>query len=178
MGDGASIGTVTITVCRERDVELLERYMPSPGRNRFHARRFARQEQGLSTYLVAWLDERPVGSGAILWGGCGAVEVRRRYADCPELGGLGVWPPELRSRGIGTALIRAAEARVRERGHGMIGLGVNDDNHAAAALYLRLGYQETGCHYLDRYDYVETDGVIRQAADPTRFLVKPLDETS
>ncbi|MEV0399696.1 GNAT family N-acetyltransferase [Actinoallomurus sp. NPDC050550] len=152
--------------------------MPSPGRNRFHARRFARQEQGLSTYLVAWLDERPVGSGAILWDGCGAVEVRRRYADCPELGGLGVWPPELRSRGIGTALIRAAEARVRERGHRMIGLGVNDDNHAAAALYLRLGYQETGCQYLDRYDYVGTDGVIRQAADPTRFLVKPLDETS
>ncbi|GAA4631014.1 hypothetical protein GCM10023196_058650 [Actinoallomurus vinaceus] len=57
----------------------------------------------------------------------------------------------------------------------MIGLGVNDDNLAAAALYLRLGYQETGCHYLDRYDYVDTDGTIRQAADPTRFLVKTLN---
>ena len=39
----------------------------------------------------------------------------------------------------------------------------------------RLGYQETGCHYLDRYDYIDTDGVRRQAADPTRFLIKPLE---
>ncbi|WP_345441045.1 hypothetical protein [Actinoallomurus vinaceus] len=111
MAEGASIGPVTITVCREQDVELLERHVPSPGRNRFHARRFARQEQGLSTYLVAWLEDTPVGSGAILWDGCGAAEVRRCYPDCPELGGLGVWPPELRSLGVLTMEVGDGDTR-------------------------------------------------------------------
>ncbi|WP_345469390.1 GNAT family N-acetyltransferase [Actinoallomurus oryzae] len=166
---------VRIIVCREEDVDRLELRIPSPGENRLHARRFGRQQEGLSTYLVAWLNDVPVGSGEIRWGGCAAAEVQAAYPGCPEVNGLSVWPPELRSQGIGTALLRAAEQRVREHGDALIGLGVNDDNPAAAALYLRLGYQETGCHYLDRYDYLDADGARHQAADPSRFLVKPVD---
>lgn len=165
---------VRIAVCRAEDVEVLERHMPSPGANRLHARRFAGQQRGAGPLLVAWMGERPVGSCQVLWDGCAAQEVRRRHPGCPELSGLGVWPPSLRSRGIGTALVHAAEAAARERGHHRLGLGVGEDNHAAAALYLRLGYRETGCHYLDRYEYLDADGVAHQAADPTRFLVKPL----
>ena len=41
-----------------------------------------------------------------------------------------------------------------QRGYHHIGLGVDDQNLRAAALYLRLGYQETGCRYLDRYHYI------------------------
>jgi ribosomal protein S18 acetylase RimI-like enzyme len=55
-----------------------------------------------------------------------------------------------------------------------IGLGVDDHNHRAASLYLRLGYRETDCHYLDRYEYVDGGGVELQVADPCRFLVKQL----
>lgn len=148
--------------------------MPSPGRTRRHAERFDRQERGLTTFLTAWADGVPVGTAQILWEGCAAPEVQACFPGCPELNGLGIWPPELRSRGIGTALIRATEQRVHDAGHALIGLGVDDDNHRAAALYLRIGYRETGCRYLDRYAFLDADGVRQEVADPARFLVKEL----
>ncbi|NDU74062.1 GNAT family N-acetyltransferase [Actinomadura sp. DSM 109109] len=153
---------------------MLESRIPSPGRTRRHAARFEQQRRGLTTFLIAWDGTVPVGTGQILWRGCAAPEVSRRYPGCPELNGLGIWPPELRSRGIGSAIIDAAEALVRRRGHDQIGLGVDDDNERAAALYLRLGYQETGCHYLDRYHYIDDQGARHEVADPARFLVKQL----
>jgi ribosomal protein S18 acetylase RimI-like enzyme len=48
--------------------------------------------------------------------------------------------PELRSRGIGTALMAAAEELVSSRGFGAIVLGVEDSNPRARRLYERLGY--------------------------------------
>jgi GNAT superfamily N-acetyltransferase len=163
-----------IRQCREGDLARLEVHMPSPGRTRRHATRFERQRQGLSTYLVAWADDVPIGVGEVVWTGCAAPEVRRRYPDCPELNGLEVWPPRWRSRGVGTAIVRTAESLARERGHDRIGLGVDDDNPRAAVLYDRLGYEETGCRYLDRYHYVDEQGRRHDVADPARFLVKDL----
>jgi RimJ/RimL family protein N-acetyltransferase len=165
---------VNIQECREQDLELLEARMPSPGQTRRHAIRFERQQRGLSTYLIAWVDDVPVGTGEILWQGCAAPEVTQRYSRCPELNGLAVWPAELQSQGIGTAVVRAAEARAHERGYHQIGLGVTDDNPRAAALYQRLGYQETGCRYLDRYHHLDDHGHRHDVADPARFLVKQL----
>ncbi|HWG02067.1 MAG TPA: hypothetical protein VG164_09525 [Trebonia sp.] len=42
------------------------------------------------------------------------------------------------------------------------------------ALYLRLGFQETGCHYLDRYFAIDDQGLRHDFADPTRFLIRKL----
>jgi GNAT superfamily N-acetyltransferase len=112
--------------------------------------------------------------GEIQWDGCAAPEVRQRYPSCLELNGLEVWPAELRSQGIGTALVHTAEDLARQRGYHQLGLGVNDHNHRAAALYLRLGFQETGCHYLDCCHYIDDNGMLHEVADPARFLVKPL----
>ncbi|MEV4947080.1 GNAT family N-acetyltransferase [Streptomyces sp. NPDC053755] len=160
--------------CREEDLDVLESHIPSPGRTLRHAKRFERQRRGLATFLVAWSDGVPVGTTQILWQGCDAAAVQARHPACPEVNGLVVWPPRLRSRGIGSALVHAAEERARRHGRPRIGLGVDDRNHRAAALYLRLGYQETGCHYLDRYHYLDADGVRHEVADACRFLVKPL----
>jgi GNAT superfamily N-acetyltransferase len=165
---------VDIRECRAGDVEVLETSDPSPGLTRYHARRFERQEKGLSTYLIAWADGVPVGRCEIRWCGCDAPEVNERFPDCPELNGLEVWPAALRSHGIGTALISAVECRVRDRGYALLGLGVNDDNPRAAALYLRLGFRETACHYFDRYFGIDDQGRRLDFADPTRFLVKEL----
>ncbi|GAA3782132.1 hypothetical protein GCM10022403_015840 [Streptomyces coacervatus] len=93
--------------------------------------------------------------------------------DCPEIGGLGVRPEELRSRGIGTQLIGAAEELARERGLYKVGIGVGRDNPRAAALYARLGYRPV-VDYLDRCAYVGTDGVKRECVDPCTFLIKRL----
>jgi GNAT superfamily N-acetyltransferase len=159
-----------ITDCRAADVALLERYIGSAGATSFHARRFARQEAGECTYLVAWQEGRPVGHTELRWIGCAAPEVT---TDCPEIGGLGVWPEGLRSRGIGTALIRAAEDLARDRGMAAVGIGVGKDNPRAAALYARLGYR-TLVDYLDRYSYEDRDGTTRECVDACTFLVKDL----
>ena len=44
-------------------------------------------------------------------------------------------------RGIGTALVHAAEALAAERGYGAVELGVEDSNPGARRLYERLGYR-------------------------------------
>ncbi|WP_086830228.1 GNAT family N-acetyltransferase [Allokutzneria sp. NRRL B-24872] len=165
---------VTVRPCQHQDIAALQTHIPTPGQPARHATRFERQQDGQSTFLIAWLDNRPVGAGEIFWNGCTAPEINKHYPTCPELNGLDVWPPELRSHGIGTALISAAESLVRQRGFHHIGLGVDDENSQAAALYLRLGYQETGLRYLDRYQYTDNDGNLYDIADPARFLVKQL----
>lgn len=167
---------VTIHACRERDLALLRAHIPTPGQPDRHDTRFERQQRGHSTFLIAWIDDLPVAAGEIFWNGCAAPEINQHYPDCPELNGLEVWPPERRSQGIGTALITAAEDLARQRGYHQIGLGVDDRNTRAAALYLRLGYHETGRHYLDRYHYTDSDGTRQDVADPARFLVKTLQQ--
>ncbi|MEU6146443.1 GNAT family N-acetyltransferase [Streptomyces sp. NPDC047081] len=162
-----------ITVCRAADVALLDRYIGTAGAVSFHARRFAEQEAGRSTYLVAWLDGRPVGHLEMRWGGCADPGVRAACPGCPEIGALGVWPDELRSRGIGTALVHAAEELARERGLSVVGVGVGEDNPRAAALYARLGYRPL-LGYIGRWSYEDTDGVTHEYADPCTFLTKEL----
>ena len=164
---------MNIRECREEDLAVLEASRPSRGRTGY-ARRFERQRQGLSTYLIAWVDGIPIGRGEILWQGCAAPEVSQRYPQCPELNGVEVWPAERRSQGIGTAIIGVAEACAHVRGYHQIGLGVTDDNPRAAALYQRLGYHDAGCRCVDRYHYLDDYGRRHYIADLARFLIKQL----
>ena len=138
-----------IQQCREADLELLETHMPSPGWTRRHDQRFERQQQAPA---------QPDRLGRSHPGRIGRDLVARmpspRSAPAllplPRVQRLG---SQTRTAvpGIGTAIVHAAETLARRRGYQQIGLGVDDHNHRAAALYLRLGYRETGCHYTDRY---------------------------
>jgi hypothetical protein len=93
------------------------------------------QDQGHSTFLVAVSipDGVPVGTGEIRWDGCEAPVVRATRP-APALNGLEVWPTELRSHGIGTAIFHTAYGLAHQSGHHQLGLGVNDHNHRTAAL--------------------------------------------
>ncbi|MGW2560760.1 GNAT family N-acetyltransferase [Streptomyces sp. NPDC001514] len=162
-----------ITPCRADDVPLLDLHMPSSSADSHHAARYARQEAGESTYLVARRDGVPVGHGEVRWTGCAAPEVRAVHGDCPELNGLAVWPEELQGQGIGTALVHAAESLARARGRSELGLGVDLDNARAAALYARLGYEPT-VSYTDHWAYLDEEGGRHECADPCTFLVKRL----
>jgi len=68
------------------------------------------------------------------------------YEEKPEAGVI--WTlsvrRELRSLGIGTVLISAAEDRIRARGLRRAEVGVEENNPRARALYERLGYQAYG----------------------------------
>ncbi|RDS81622.1 GNAT family N-acetyltransferase [Dyella monticola] len=52
--------------------------------------------------------------------------------------------PQARGKGVGTALIEAAEATARQRHCHMLRLEVRTDNHSAIRLYERLGYERLG----------------------------------
>jgi ribosomal protein S18 acetylase RimI-like enzyme len=162
-----------ISQCREEDLELLDQHMPFREGVSLHQARYARQQEGVVDFLVAWRDRLPIGHCEVRWEGCAAPEVRAVHPGCPEVNGLGVWPETLRSQGIGTALIREAERLAAGRGCRVIGLGVEKNNPRASALYRRLGYH-TSMPYLDCWSYQDGSGVGHRVADACFFMVKPL----
>lgn len=155
--DGEVSGGVVVRPCVPADVPVIEGREP-PGRGYARAT-FARQTSGDCCYLVAWLDDEPVGSG----------ELERTVP--PELKNLHV-VPRLRGCGIGTALIEAAEALAVD--HGRIRIAVADDNPAARRLYSRLGYRATGESVTYSYEYVDDDGTPRAATETSIVLEKTL----
>ncbi|WP_210771280.1 GNAT family N-acetyltransferase [Streptomyces albidus (ex Kaewkla and Franco 2022)] len=160
--------------CREEDVMLLEEHMPFAGAApSSHVPRFARHRKGVSTLLVAWREDVPIGSCEVLWDGCEAPEVRAVQAGCPEIKGLGQWPETLRSQRVGTALISAAEQLVCRRGIDCVGLGVEKNNPRTESLYKRLGYSPA-TPYLDCWSYQDSAGLTHRVADACTFMVKQL----
>jgi GNAT superfamily N-acetyltransferase len=160
---------VQISECRPRDLDLLAAALPTAA-PRAHHLRFERQLAGQSTILIAWIDGTPAGHAEVRWDG---NDVGDPFQDCPQVHAMEVWPAALRSQGIGTALLAEAESRARSRGLDQLGLGIADSNWRAAALYLRLGFRETGCRFFDHHE-VRDGGRTRWVSEPCRFLVKPL----
>lgn len=88
-------------------------------------------------------------------GACGFVEVgERSYAEGCESSPVayleGWWvDPDARRRGVGAALVRAAEAWARERGHRELASDTTLDNVGSQRAHLALGFVEVerGVHY-------------------------------
>ena len=113
------------------------------GERHWFTDRLARQQRGGGVVLVAWLEGRPVGEVFLDCGPATEPEVRRQLPGVPQLDHLEVAGP-FWGRGIGTALIRAAEDTARQLGYERIALGVGLDNLKARRLYERLGYADWG----------------------------------
>jgi ribosomal protein S18 acetylase RimI-like enzyme len=95
----------------------------------------ARVPSGEVEYLVVrGVNGTPVAKAGIDYAEAPGVAVIMQLATHGDLQGLG----------LGTALIAAAEKRIRRRGFTVARVGVEDDNPRARALYERLGYQEVG----------------------------------
>ena len=91
----------------------------------------ARLHQGDGFYLVAWSDGVPLG------------HVHLALTEPPQLQDLAVLPDQ-RRRGVGTALVAAAEDEARARGFHDLRLDVSVDDDVARALYRKCGYVDTG----------------------------------
>jgi hypothetical protein len=63
------------------------------------------------SFVVAFAAADPVGHLHLKWTGNDHPAVRNRLPRVPDLNNIGVWPPNLQSRSIGSALIAYA------RGH-------------------------------------------------------------
>ncbi|MFS0729360.1 GNAT family N-acetyltransferase [Curtobacterium sp. 1P10AnD] len=136
---------VVVTVLDAAATVALERREP-PGR-RYARWAAAAQDRGELTVLVAWAGTEPVGSGEVTAG------------DEPELRNLRV-EPDHGGRGVGSALIAAAEHLATPSG--VLRIGVALDNPDARRPYERAGYVATG--EVEEYDYTYVDDDGRQVA--------------
>ncbi len=164
--------TIEIKLCSENDLVLLSKAIPEPG---YHERRFAAQQDGKGSYLLAWQNGVPVGHLLIKWEGSGP-QVNKYLPDTPELNAIGVWPPKNRSKGIGGQLIEKAEGMAKEKGFKQVALAVEIDNSRAKELYEKLGYKDWGHgEYFDEWVEKGDDGEEIQHKDPCYYLVKNLE---
>ena len=165
---------LVIRPCREDDPDLLEAVSPSPGTSRFHHRRLERQVAGEAVYLIAWLDEAPVGNLCLILAGPDNPQARAGLPTGPEINAFDVVGP-VRNQGIGTALIAAAEQHARDLGHTATVLGVEVHNHAAHRLYRRLGYRDWSRGEMrDSYTWTDDAGVAHEHEEIVLWLSKPL----
>jgi ribosomal protein S18 acetylase RimI-like enzyme len=134
--------------------------------SRLHLEQVARElGRDDADYLVACASRSglPVGKGLIDY---------RTHPGAGTIGQLAVHPA-LQSCGIGTALVRAGEERIRARGLRRAELGVEVTNPRAQALYERLGYVAYG-KAPDGWDEEAPDGSIRRYETTCVLLRKPL----
>lgn len=133
-------------------------------KQRFHVRPLTRDDlpsitwAGPPTHLrhvAAELDR--VASGDVVYlAVCGQTDVPLAigmvdFARRPSAGDLEqlVTMPAVRSLGLGSKLVRALEAAIRERGLTRAMLNVEGDNERALGLYERLGYRVMGREALE-----------------------------
>jgi ribosomal protein S18 acetylase RimI-like enzyme len=114
-------------------------------------------------YLVAWDGGTPVGHAHLAWAGT--------ELGVPELQDVFV-APDRRRQGIATALTRAAERLVAERGHERCSLSVGVGNTAARALYARLGYTDAGVPPKRVRGTILLRGVPLEVDDTLLYLVR------
>lgn len=150
--------SLTVRPLEESDIDIIEASEP-PGQL-FVRTMWDLQQKGVSLLLVAWLDGVPVGSGQL-----------DRRTDPIELKNLNV-VPSVRGRGVGSALIRAAEALATP--NSILSIGVGVDNLLARDLYERLGYRSTGEHSTTTYEYVDSDGERQTATETDVRMIKRL----
>ncbi|WP_344615897.1 GNAT family N-acetyltransferase [Dactylosporangium salmoneum] len=100
-----------------------------------------RQAEGLGQLLVAWVGGLAVGVVYLRWEPADEPEIRRHLHAVPLLRHLEVHP-EWRKRGVGSRLLREAEARLAGRGFRRVALGVAPDNFPAISLYRKQGYEK------------------------------------
>ncbi len=81
--------------------------------------------------------------------------------------------PEYRGRGIGTDLVREAEALLRQRGYARALISVAKDNDAARRLYERLGFEVFG-EDAGNWTYIDDQGQVQEVHEPAFLLEKLL----
>jgi GNAT superfamily N-acetyltransferase len=114
------------------NTETLERY-PDPADNFFE---LAEEEvaPGRGAFLIARSSGRPIGCGAVRMLDTATAELKRMYV-----------APEVRGRGIGSAIVAALEEQARRLGARRLVLETGDRQPEAVALYLRAGFTPIPC---------------------------------
>jgi hypothetical protein len=74
---------LTVRVATDADLPTLDRAMQT-GRNDTHRAFLARDAADEASYLIAWRDRTPVGSGVVRWSGRGGLPDPERDSGCGD----------------------------------------------------------------------------------------------
>ncbi len=120
---------VVQTLIKALNAEL-ESIYPEDGANFF---RLAPEEvaEGRGAFLVAYLDDKPIGCGAIRLNEPTLAEIKRMYVD-----------PRVRGRRVGRRIVEALEAQARQLGAKRIVLETGPRQPDAIAMYAHAGFHE------------------------------------
>lgn len=157
---------VTIRPARETDLPTIACLRPDePERAR---RRLDSQAANRVVYLLALINNLPVGTALFHWRSATRIPVGASISDLYVI-------PQLRGLGIGTALLKTCEALARAADIHEVSLAVNPtDNLRAKRHYERMGYRDPGGQpYLDAtYTRVGEDGSAYEYEDWVVDMVK------
>jgi ribosomal protein S18 acetylase RimI-like enzyme len=162
----ADLRTLAIRQMTEADVLPLASALGWPARG--IQSRYQDQQDGKREVFVAELEGSPVGS----------VSINQRDGP-PELLHLFALDvaPQFRNRGFGTALVRAVERIAAERKLSGVWLDVAVDNTNARRLYERVGYHREGPVVINRWQYIDEQGVQQQAEETCYRMFKRFAES-
>jgi RimJ/RimL family protein N-acetyltransferase len=163
-GDAAALTALADAVGSEPEGWVLGY---SPPRTVADERRYLRalRRHPNGAVLVAEVDGRIAGRLSI---------ARDPHPSSPHVADLGlIVAAGERRRGIGTALLAAAETWARRSGIGKLELHVLPHNAPAIALYEKLGYEREGVR---RAQYRRADGSYLDAVLMAKFVQAPVDE--
>ena len=159
---------VVIRDVRAADLPLMEWYGTHAHFRSMEQAHYRDVEQGAKLWLVAVTGSFPIGHVKINL----RVEDPLRGNPRGYLFALRVFEP-FQNLGLGTALVRAAEDVLRERGFLYASIAVGKDNARARRLYERLGYriyrEEIG-----RWQYVDLNGRSHRVEEPEYLMERPL----
>jgi DNA-binding MarR family transcriptional regulator/GNAT superfamily N-acetyltransferase len=111
--------------------ELSERFESGFDPSRSNSASDAEMTPPNGFFVVAWLDERPVGCGALKLGDKTTGEIKRMWT-----------VPSARGLGVARKVLRTLEARARDTGLKRLRLETNKTLREAQALYRQEGYQD------------------------------------
>ncbi|MFI7063881.1 GNAT family N-acetyltransferase [Kribbella sp. NPDC050124] len=161
-----------IRALREDDPEVISEAFSAIGWNKpvsQYEKYLAEQRAGVRDVLVATVDEEYAGYVTVRW-----ESPYQPFDGIPEIQDFNVLP-KFRRRGIGTALMDAAEALVAERSDVVaIGVGLYADYGTAQRMYVRRGYIPDGRGILYNLEQVPPGEMVRNDDDAILMFSKSL----
>ncbi|MFA5176192.1 MAG: GNAT family N-acetyltransferase [Candidatus Nanoarchaeia archaeon] len=165
---------IIIKKAQEKDLKLLERYLPAENIPNFHKDKISEQKDGNSVWLIAWKDDIPVGHIQLRFNGIQDKKINNLIKNCAHIESLGV-KEEFRKQGIGTKLIQEAEQLTKKKKMNRIGMAVgSEDNPEARKLYETLGYKDAGLEeFIVSWNIVKK-GITKKENERCVYLIKRL----
>lgn len=166
---------VDIRPLRRQEVESVAAQL-NPARNAAtHRARLKLQDSGTLVYLIAWIDDTPVGHGMLLWNGPTGSPKQHIDQLHPYVEDLWV-RNDLRSRGIGARILAEMAMLAIAHGYRAVSLSVGVDNGRAIDLYKRMGFTPTQIPKFTLSGMVTAaDGETHFWSERCQYMLKSLD---